>query len=594
MSFFDHFLGSSLNARWTALTSGNGRMSVANSAVLLQAPASVDAAAIYRSLPLNKTVSQLMLAAVSTNPLSLAISLITKSTAPVTEAASVFATRVVARFSGVGGGYQLTYVDNLGITQYWNPSVNAWTSTPALALTLAVAGDYHVFGIEFDATSGRSRFRLIGIHQTIANGFTARQGLRIFALTDWVNWSAARPTASPLWLVLGDPRTDAGASRVSVEWVRSADGPRQYLYTNCKEGGHIGIYGIRTSWGYDGKVFVPKDRSTVEVSPAKDPWVVFDGATYHLFYVLQSNHRIARATALAPTGPWTFRDYVTPAPVTGQGYVFPAVVYAPWEVPYRQWQVLTPLSGVAPQAIHLFTAAAPSGPWTDHGGVLTGNGPVPIHRNGQWELWFTRSISIPGGNAAVTGFRAIGPSLDQLVEDGVGARLGLNNQRQALADDLNGSSARVIDTSGFAVDMPCYVALDNTSDNWAGSKIRAIVPNVSIELMHRLVGFTVAGGNMIFGGAAGNQQIRQIRQVGNRWWVYLTTFGFARLEPTFSRAFQEGSSLLIVPNGSDLADLNASMYSWVDNPIVYYGSWNNQRSNENCTLINPATPQSVG
>ena len=203
------------------------------------------------------------------------------------------------------------------------------------------------------------------------------------------------------------------------------------------------------------------------------------------------------------------------------------------------------------------------------------------------------NIPVPGGTAWVTGCRAIGPWLGQLAEDPVGVRLGLNNQRQPLSADLNGSRANVIDTSGFAVDMPCYVAVDDTGDNWAESTIRSITPNIALGLTHRIMGATVAAGSIIYGGASGNQQIRQIRRVGNEWWVYLTTFAFARQEPTFKNNFQESCSLLIVPIGKDLSDMSASMYSWVDSPIVYHGSWNNQRSNENCSLINRVTIQST-
>ena len=229
----------------------------------------------------------------------------------------------------------------------------------------------------------------------------------------------------------------------------------------------------------------------------------------------------------------------------------------------------------------------------DHGGALLGVGAVPIHRNGQWEVWYSTNVPVRGAQVWVTGCRASGPSLAQLAEDGAGVRLGLNNQRQPLLADLNGSQVSVKDTSGFAVDMPCYVAIDNTGRNWAGSKIRSINPNVSLGLTHRLMGGSVAAANMIFGGASGNQQIRQIRRVGDQWWVYLTTFGFARQEPAFRGNHQESCCLLIVPNGSDLSDMTASMYSWIDSPIVYHGSWKNQCSNENCSLINEATPQSA-
>jgi len=114
MSFIDHFRGTSLNVRWIAIVAGAGRVTVADSTASMIAPAAIDAAAIYRNTPVNKGVSQLFMAAVSSSPLSVVFSIVTKASAPTAEPAAAFASRVVIQIAGATNGYRLSYVDTAG------------------------------------------------------------------------------------------------------------------------------------------------------------------------------------------------------------------------------------------------------------------------------------------------------------------------------------------------------------------------------------------------------------------------------------------------------------------------------------------------
>jgi len=475
-------------------------------------------------------------------------------------------------------------------------------------MTLIVTGDYYIIGIEFDADNGNSRWRMFGAHQTVASGYSVNQGLRIFTITNWINWSATRTQADGLWLVLGDPLTDLFAVENRVEWVRFGDDARQYLYTNAKDA-NSGNYGIRTSWSFDGKFFIPRDRTTVDLADVKDPWVVYDGSTYQMFYRTMATTPVAqirRATASSPEGAWTEQGTLA-SPPTNHEFHFPHVIYTPWETAGREWQALVTdydtSASPTELRIRLFTAATPGGTWTDQGIVLdlggTGDddeqgceGAVPLHRNGQYEVWYTGNKAVGGINfLKQSGIRATGPALDNLTKDGLGARLTAQDEVELIDANLDGVTVTISDTTGFVVDQAVYLNQDNNADNWSGSKIRKVTTNTSVELYHRLMGFTTANGAKIFGGRAGNQQIRDIVQVGSDWWVYLTMFNHAKLDGTFL-SFQEEQVLMIVPSGTDLEDMTPSHYSWVDSPGTLRGSWSNIRSNENSSLIHGETVQS--
>lgn len=609
MSFFDHFPGAALDARWTSVTAGSGAVTVTDSyARLNSSGADTDAAFIYYGTKLDKTKSQLWMVCLSITSFSHSpLHIINKATAPVAEAFDgAWSPRMVMRVNcAFGNAFTLERWTSGNVQQRWQPGSSTWATTATASITPAAAGDFYIFGFEFDADNGNSRWRMFAAHQTVASGYTVNQGLRIFALTDWTNWSDTRAHGDGLWLVIGDPLNEFWSSDTKVEWVRHGDDARQYMYTNAKDA-FSGNYGLRTSWGYDGKFFVPKDRTTVDVADAKDPWCVYDGSTYHLFYRTMGTSpeaEIRRATSSSPEGPWTEQNTLA-SPGTDHEFWFPHVLYTPWETSGREWQCVYADVNFSNNIVQLrlLTASTPGGTWTDQGVILSEGGVgdddeqgygagVPIHRNGRYEIWGTPKGVVSGVDFVhMTGSLAYGPALDNLTKDGLPARIPPQDAVELIDADLNGNSITLSDTTGFEADQLVYLNQDNNADNWSGSRIRKVTSNTSLELYHAIKGFTTANGAKVLAGSAGNQQISDMVKVGDEWWVFIVIFNHARLEPTFT-SFQEEQALLIVPSGQDLEDMDPSMYSWIDSPVVMRGSWSNIRSNENSTLIHPATVQ---
>lgn len=615
MSFFDHFTSLD-SARWGSLTSGSGSVTCTDSYVELNAPAVGDAAAIYYKTKIDTSVSQTIAACVSfrgalTSPIPFWI--IDKATDPVAETATNYNPR---RIFSVGTSDSvamvLRYWDSGGSLQKWSTSGTGGSYSTAnnYAVNPIVADDYYIVVFEIDGPGSKWRALAYGI--TAATFGTAKdQGLVLAACTDWTTWANTRSISDGIWLVLGDLDTTNTSGISRVEWVRHSDGTKQYAFLNGKDDG--GSYDIRRSWSFDGKFFVPEDRtSTIATGDIKDQWCLDPGAgTVYLFYKDNgtagfTNNVIVRSASTAG-GSFGAPSTLFTAP-SGHSFSFPCIVYTPWEAAGYEYQMLLSDNDGTNQDLRLFTCATATGTWTDRGIVLTHGasgddatfctGPVILHRNGRYEVWYTGGATVSGkNNVQQTGLLATGPGLTSagaglltLTKDGVGTRLGIQDSVEALTANLTGNTASVASTTGFAVDQPIYFDQDSTQANYVGAKVRKITTNTSIEFYPKATGLLTASSAKVYGAGAGNQQIRNIFRVGSEWWLYMCVFNNEKMDASFG-GFQEESMLMILPSGVDLPQMAASYYSWVDSPLVFRHRFGYAHSNENITLVNGATPR---
>jgi hypothetical protein len=313
-NFLDHFPGSSLDAaKWAAVTTGTGAVTVTDSYVDMSAPAG-STAFVYYKTKLDKTKSQLW--TICFSPQQAAAGGITSRVIQVMNGAGLPAAdtnaNIVARTlitgewavnsgrSVVGG----RYYTNAGATRYHNTTTKAWEAaypTGNDQLLLGQADDYYIIGLEVDAPN--SRWRLIGWCQAFVTPgtYTFEQGGRLFLLTDWVTWANTRDSTD-LWLASGILANDTTTAHgLRIEWVRYAEAlagnnPVEAWISPSKDtsGAPAGNHRIRRCYTYDGKVFIPQDRTTntLDLGSAgapdefylQDPCAASDGTTDYLFY----------------------------------------------------------------------------------------------------------------------------------------------------------------------------------------------------------------------------------------------------------------------------------------------------------------------
>src|SRR5262245_55796307 len=139
MSFTDHFLGSSLDSRWTALTGGGGTVTVTDSYVECKKLAGTDVAAVYYGTELNSAVAQTIAVAVDLELWGTGggnlCRILNKATPPVADTAANWNT--LHRFNFVttnAFAWQIQYVNSGATVNYWAPG-STWTTTATTSAT---------------------------------------------------------------------------------------------------------------------------------------------------------------------------------------------------------------------------------------------------------------------------------------------------------------------------------------------------------------------------------------------------------------------------------------------------------------------------
>lgn len=621
-TFFDHFTALD-SSRWGTITGGSGSVTQSGSKVTITTPGTTDAAAIYLKENIDITASQMIAVCLNwhTTVGGPCIFMIDKSGAPIAESqANFFARGLWMNSSSVAASVGALFFkwDNAAALTHWDTATAAWTTgSNHWSIRDLSAGDSFIVVFENDGPN--SRWRLHGyVLKSSAWGDAKTQGLVQVALTDWVNWSATRTVSNDVWLVIGDPINSTQATGIDVEWVRTGAEAVEYFALNGKDDG--GSYSIKSFRSYDGKFLLPEDRSSNMLSGnVKDPCLVDGGSgTYYLFYRDIANTSVRVATGSSPNGSFTYDTTLISDGSTS--FHFPFVVYTPFEGSGYEWQCLVEeidtSSGIRIE-FRLLTASDPSGTWTDHGIVLSyGSGtdkdahglisPFIQHRNAVYEVFYSgfydSGVAMNGTETTVSGMRATGAGLTSagggllaLVKDGAGARLPYSNDSEALTANLSGRTASVASTSGFEVeDMPVFFDQDTTDNNWALGRIRTYTANTSLTLYSTITGLTTASGATVFSPLCGPQNIRSIQQRANGdWYVFVTVCQMTKFDTTIGAVFAEFTFLLIVPAGTDLLDMDTSMYSWIDCPSPYLNTFGFGHSAENLSLVYGALTQST-
>lgn len=634
-NFIDHF-DSTLNARWTAVTAASGSLTLTDGYLKAIRTASGDAAGAYLASKLDKTKSQIWL--MTANPQSSAaswwlFSLINTAGAPIADSGpNINAVTLVRAEMLTAGTYGLglTYYNSAGTKTFWSQATQAWTTTTSFAVGGA-ADTYFVIALELDGPNARWRMLAGGQAAASSGVYTFDQGLRLFAITDWVTWANTRASAN-IWLCLGDFRNNQAASTIEHEWVRYAEIPAsgyQDGWLNQKDLIGSASYVIRHHWTFDGAFFVPEDRTTLALnvgaggtwdsSSVKDPFVVRDGVTDYMFYSGSdgTNFQIGVATATAPAagapqnGPWT-KAAANPiiAHAAGGDQQNPAFAFVVKDVSEadanKRWKMLFRASNGTYNQLLLATAADPphTSTWTVQGVVLAlggagsldehglagPGGPALLWYGNQWECWYVATDAAGVRNLT----RATSADLVTWTKDGVIYFTNQANGETTLTADLAGRTVTVTSTTGFTADAPVFV--DNASDaadNYGQSRVRKVTDGTHLELYHRLDGFTTALSAIISQVDASRQFYPRLvawNPTSSEWWFYAYAGQFTDWVGANYNTYCEPVTLLkhsnAAPSGANPA------YDFLDTFVAMRGYNGDSHSLENITLV--TTPLTRG
>lgn len=637
-NFLDHF-DSTLDARWTSVTSGTGAVTITDSYLKCDSPTN-SAAFVYYNTKLDKTKSQLWMICVAEQTGNTAgaegplhICVVNGSSAPTADTTTNIVAKTLIRrvFDASDTSLQDEHWSSGSVRNWWNPATPAWETGFASSIPDARPDDYYIVALEIDARN--QRWRLLGLSQSFAtaNVYEFDQGWRLFSLTDWVTWTNTRSN-SDLWLILGNPYNNLGVTReMRIEWVRYAQCLTGNLPVDAwvaqKSSFTAEDHRIKHLYSYDGVGFIPQDRTTWALdTDANDdalqsPRVCQDPTTNtdYMFYSAYdgASWRISVASAARErpqNGPWT--KYVSNPiiPLGGAGSDDenrtdrPAVVCDLTESDAnKRWKMLYVGEKASDNKNRILYATAPAalGPWTKQGTVINvGAGgskdesecsyPAIVHYGDMWEVWYE------GRDASNVEYllRATGTDLASLTKDTTDYTASVPSASQSLTANLSAAPGRTVtvaDTSNFVKDAAVVFSQSTTMDDYGYSKIRKIVSGTVIELYHGITGFaTTYPAKIKQMNAARTRSPRQIVRVGSEWWFYTTIW-----EPFYYTADQtsynpgcEETHLWTSSNDSPSGAIASIQYQ--PSPVNWRGFNNDQRSSENITLINtPYSPQAV-
>lgn len=561
-SFLEHFLGSTLDPnRWTTITSGTGSVSVTDSYAECNSGASNNAAGFYRDAKINKNISQLWLMAASTTTSAQSMTtcffVLNKGSSPIADTYSntLPSLRIFADICG-GAGHdeaRFSYYDTAHAQKRWDGVTTQTWGTTDPASTPTRFNDYYVLGFEIDGPGLRWRLHLWG--KTYVSGYTYEQGLRQFAMSDWVNWSAMEVTED-LWLVFGNPWTDAGVTgAVRFEWIRYIESVQNTVVDAWVQAFDAAPpCTIQHHYSYDGETFLRESRtsnaitlsgSAFEAYEVTQPDACTDGITDYLFYTGTASDFSTKVLALATAphaspqnGPWTKQGVILNNIPGGQedGICFAFTIQDISEPnASKRWKKL--YSGISSVdtfwRVFYATAPAAAGPWTRQGllidlgpaGAPDEKGiasPAAVWIDDHWEVWYEGRDT----NLEVTLMCAKGADLGSVVKDGKSYLKCNSGADTALTANLTGRTLTVTSTANFAVDAEVTLDQDTNIANFGTSRVRKIVSSTQLELYHGLDGFTTVTPARI--GQVDSFRYfspRNIYKVGSEWWFYVTIYG---------------------------------------------------------------------
>jgi len=276
VSFVEDFTDS-LGDNFGSSVSGNGALTenLSNGGFLLSSPDIGDAALVHFNSPIDTGREQcwsILLRSLTNNSHPDLITFWDTASTPTADvSASISGER---RFSvGISpSGFEYKYYTPGGSPLYWNGS--SWTALQTGAqgpIRTGSAGDWYEIRVEFNT----SRVRFSGINAVGSSYSDKDQGLRMVAMSDWIDFGDVGSTDS-LFMTIGDRYTDAYSGSWEVARVvlnsREISG---YAITNQSDALNVSgseIYQLREGVSYGG-VIQPKDRGDTEVlTPTPGAW----------------------------------------------------------------------------------------------------------------------------------------------------------------------------------------------------------------------------------------------------------------------------------------------------------------------------------
>ncbi len=639
--FVDHFDTLALDSRWVAASFSGGSVTPLDGSLRVDSPGPSATGFIRPTSPLDRTVSQRWTFSVrriggDNLPDLVGLWRLPAGTEPMSDVAATIADQRVASIGMVNDGepslrfrYQST---PSGPGSFWNGDpANEWTAigTTASALSPIREGsdaDFWLFGIDLDGPG--ERFRFFAQHGVGISLAHSRQGLRLTALTDWVEWSDVGDFAETdqLWLTIGDRYLSDFAGSYDVDWVRLEQGDVTHGITNARTD-LTSEYVLRHHEAL-GTQFLPDGRgNNALIGGAPGSWndngnrktCLFrdDDGTHYLFYEgFDQNDKSSIGLATSPTadGIWIPHagNPVVPQsvlPFLGVGY---DVLTAPWVIKdvsepdaQKRWKMLLcgELFFTSVHRIFLLSAPAPEGPWTQESGPGVDGSLIAESAAGDWKddgvcdpaVWYDEELAVwcmyysgirekdtefgPGGWSI--GF-ATSPDLINWTEASDNPRLGGNPAALRAWTGFSGNSITVSDASGFRPGAAVVIRNAQTTDGWAISRIREIQGN-DLVLAQRVEGLTGLSANRSVAqiDAGSLSPMALVREPHGCYRLYVTAFQpfiLGALSAGFGNCELVASFTATSPQGP---------WTWDDfsSPHVPFDIWGAERSQENLRFV---------
>ncbi len=584
--FLDHFDATTIDPRWVSSQTASGTAVLSGDSYVAFDSPTVDATGfLSTATDLDPSQSQTWSFCVrriggGNVPDLIGLWRLPDGQPPQSETESVLDTQRLASIALVDDGVDPTIrfrydPSGDGNGRHWDGEpFAAWTDPGVLGESVnpirqGDPGDWYVVGFEIDGPGQAVRF--FAAHKRESLITDGSQGVRMVALTDWVDYASfgGFATDDRLWLTIGDRHNDAYAGQYDVEWVRHEAGEAFDGITNARPTASS-EYVLRHHRSH-GTQFMPDGRGlNVLVGGGPGTWndrgnrkksiILDDDGTYYLFYEgLDSNFEssIGMATATSIDGPWSpsptnpviARTVLPGAGVNYDILTAPRIIKDNAEPDVqKRWKMLAcgEVRLTATHRMFLMTAPAPDGPWVLEPGPGLDGSVLDESLAGDWKddgvcdpvVWWHADTSEwrmyysglrekdttfgPGGWSV--GF-ASSPDLINWVEDPGNPIIQADDTQLRSWTGINGRTITLTDASGFEEESLLVIRNQSTQDGWGLSRIRRITGN-DVELYHEIGGITGTDANrtVAMANAGSISPMALVREPNGCYRLYVTTF----------------------------------------------------------------------
>lgn len=636
---FDHFTGASLDtAKWTAVTAGDGAVTVSGGALGLEDIATEDAAFVYPTsgaLDLTKPQVWGFMVRCLAGSLGDVLALWTRSGAPGTaNSATLDGERLTSVRLTATPALQIRHDPTGAAGLYWDSPTNSWgapdVAIDAVTISAGSTASWYLVQLEMDPTLGfRWAVQHAGHGQAMAT--TLEQGVCHTVLTDWVAWTDFTTTPTEVWMTIGTRDTSAVTSETEVEFVTFDDDGLEVCYSNSSPGKPFpDAWRLESNRGASMFQFLPKGRTDIDLSLGTsgqwDDWghrdqsVLLDsGGTLRRVFMgwsgTFSDADLGLATAGAELGTWT-KDAGNPIVEKGALPVgfSPDELTAPFLIEdlaepnaAHRFKLFVGSEG-APSGtkwrIWLFTCATVDGTYVLHSGGATDGALIAESGTGWREHGADKPVIFIVGTTWYMTFAAkdddgwttgLATSTDRGFTWSLHAEAPIISAPTNAVQVFTGHSGTALtgltDTSVFAEDQPVYIQEQNNEDRIRITRIRKLTSATAVELYHNVGNRTPeATYSRIAHMFAGGIYPTHVEQIGGTFYAWATSF-----QP-FSRATGLTGNL----ETNCLLSASAPEGPWsvvpIQSPVVPLKKWAPGLSNrENLTFARSAlTAPSTG